>query len=139
MYVVSDEEELAPIPSNRISIDDWDEEQHTTLGMCAANLKRISLGPDHDALASIDAKNVKKAPSAKRNVKRQKRTTRECGPTQTYKWLVPCYDVNEMSKLCPRYKKDQVFAIWTNLKLCKYKSPDFKAFGVKTKMSNCAS
>ena len=83
MCVVSDDEGPAPGPSNRISTNDWDEEQHTTLGMCAANLKRMSLGPDHDAPACIDAKNVKKELATKRNVKRPKTTTRESGPAQT--------------------------------------------------------
>ena len=62
--------------TNKTSIDDWDEKQHTMLGGCAANLKRMSLGPDCDALVCIDAKNTKKEPVAKRNVKRPKRTTR---------------------------------------------------------------
>ena len=70
MCVVSDDEGPAPVPSNKISINDWDEEQHATLGMCAANLKRMSLGPDHDAPACTDSKNVKKEPIGKRNVKR---------------------------------------------------------------------
>ena len=96
MCVLFDDEGLAPGPSNRICTYDWDEEQHTTLGMCAAILKRMSLGPDHDASACIDAKNVKKEPAAKRNVKRQKCTTRERGFGQTYKWVVPCYDVNKV-------------------------------------------
>ena len=51
MCVVSDDDGLAAGPSNSISTNDWDEEQHTTLGMCAASLKRMSLGPDHDAPA----------------------------------------------------------------------------------------
>ena len=32
-----------------------------------------------------------------------------------------------------------MLAIWATCKLCKYKNPDFKAFGVKSKISNCAS
>ena len=139
MCVVSDNEGLAPGPSNRISTNDWDEEQHTTLSMCAASLKRMSQGPDCDAPACVDAKNVQKGSAAKRNVKRQKRTTRERGPGQTYKWVIPCCDMKEVSKPCPGYKKDQVLAIWATCKLCKYKNPDFKAFGVKTKISNYAS
>ena len=139
MCVVSDDEGPAPGPSNRISTNDWDEEQHTTLGMCAAILKRMSLGPDHDALACADAKNVKKEPIAKRNVKCRKRTSRDRGPIQTYKWVVPCYDMNKVSKPRPRYKKDQVLEIWATCKLCKCKSLDFKAFGMKTKISKCAS
>ena len=43
---------------------------------------------------------------------------------------------------CPNlrlgYKKDQVLVIWATCILCKYKNPDFKAFRVKTKISNCA-
>ena len=70
MCVVSDDEGPAPGPSNKISTNYWDEEQHTTLGMCVASLKRVSLGPDCDAPACIDAKNVKKELAAKRNMKR---------------------------------------------------------------------
>ena len=88
MCVVSDDEGPAPGPSNRISTNDWDEEQHTTLGMCAASLKRVSLCPDCDSLACIDAKNVKKESTTKRNVKHRKRTSRDRGPVQTYKWVV---------------------------------------------------
>ena len=95
--MVFDDEGLAPSPSNRISTNDWNEEQHTTLGMCVASLKRMSLGPDGDVLACVDAKNAKKEPTAKRNVKHQKRTSRDRGPIQTYKGLVPCYNVKEVS------------------------------------------
>ena len=70
MCVVCDDEGLAPGPSNRISINDWDEEQQTTLSMCVASLKRMSLGPEHDAPACVDANKVKKEPTTKRNVKR---------------------------------------------------------------------
>ena len=139
MCVVSNDEGPTPSPSNRISTNNWDEEQHTTLGMCATSLNRMSLGPDHDAVACVDAKNMKKKPIAKRNIKCRKHTTRERGPVQTYKWVLPCYDVNEVSKSRPGYKRDQVLAICATSKLCKYKNPDFKAFGVKTKISNCAS
>ena len=45
MCVVSEDEGLAPSPSYRISTNDWDEERHTSLGMCAANMKRMSLAP----------------------------------------------------------------------------------------------
>ena len=138
MCVVSNDEGLAPGPSNRISTNDWHEEQHTTLGMCATNLKRMSLGPDRDVPACVNDKNVKKELVAKRNVKRRKRTTRERGPIQTYKCVVPCYNVNKVSKPRVGYKKDDVLTIWATCKLCKYKKPDFKAFGVKKKISNCA-
>ena len=60
MCVVSNDEGPAPSPSNRITTNDWDEEQHTTLGMCAASLKRMSLGPDHNVPACVNAKNMKK-------------------------------------------------------------------------------
>ena len=36
MCVVFYDEGLGPGPSNRISTNDWDEEQHTSLGMCTA-------------------------------------------------------------------------------------------------------
>ena len=66
MCVVSDDEGPAPNPSNWNSTNDWDEEQHTMLSMCATNLKRMSLGPKRDALACVDAKNVKKEPTIKK-------------------------------------------------------------------------
>ena len=69
MCVVSDDEVPAPGPSNKISTNDWDEEKHTTLGMGAISLKRMSLGPNRDAPACVDAKNVKNEPTAKRNMK----------------------------------------------------------------------
>ena len=135
MCMVSDNEGPAPGPSNRISTDDWDEEQHTSLGICAANLKRMSLGIDRGAPACIKAKNVKKGLPTKRNVKRPKRTTKESALGQTYKQALPCYNMNKVFKPRPGYKKDQVVAIWANCKLCKYKNLDFKAFGVKTTLS----
>ena len=79
MCMVFDDEGPTLGPSIRISTNDWDEEQHTTLGMCATSLKGMSLGLDHDTLACVDAKNVKKEPIAKRNVKRQKFTSRDRG------------------------------------------------------------
>ena len=105
MCVVSDDEGPALGPSNRISTSDWGEEQHTTLGMYGASLKRMSLGPNCDALTCVDAKNMQKELSTKRNVKRQKCTMRERGPGQTYKWVVPCYNMNEVSKPRLGYKK----------------------------------
>ena len=46
--------------------------------------------------------------------------------------------MNEVSKPRPGYKKDQVLTIWATCKLGKYKNPDFKAFGVKSKIYNYA-
>ena len=71
MCMVSNDEGLAPGPSNKISTNDWDEEQHTMLGMRAINLKTISLSPNHDAPTCVDAKNMKKESPAKKKVKRQ--------------------------------------------------------------------
>ena len=133
MCVVSDDEGPAPGPSNRGSTNDWDEEQNTMLGMCATSLKRMSLGPDCDAPACVDAKNVKKEPIAKRNVRRQKRTSRDRGPIQTYKWVLPYYSLNKVCKPNPGYKKYQVLTIWATCKLCKYQNPDFKAIEVRKK------
>ena len=59
MCVVPNDEGSAPRPSNKIPIDDWDEDHHTLLGMCAANLKRMSLGTNCDAPACIEANNMK--------------------------------------------------------------------------------
>ena len=74
--MVSDDEGPAPGPFNTMSTDDWEEKQHASLGMCTVNLKRMFLGPDHDALGCIEAKDMKKETPTKRNVKRLKRTTR---------------------------------------------------------------
>ena len=105
MCVVFDDEGLAPGASNKTSTDDWDEEQHAMLGMCAANLKRMSLGLNRDVPACIEAKNVKKESATERNVKRPKCTMRERGSCQAYKWAVHCYDMNEVFKLRLGYKK----------------------------------
>ena len=106
MCMVSNDAGLAPGPFNRISTNDRDEEQHPTLSMCAASLKRMSLGPDHGAPACVNAKNVKKEPTAKRNVKCRKRTSRDRGPIKTYKWVLPWFDVDKVPKLRSGYKKD---------------------------------
>ena len=58
MCVVSYDEGPAPGPSNRISTNEWDEEWYTTPDLCAACLKRMSLGPDRDALACLNAKDM---------------------------------------------------------------------------------
>ena len=50
MCMPSDDEGPALSPSNRISTNDWEEDHHTSLGMCTAILKRNSLGPDYDAI-----------------------------------------------------------------------------------------
>ena len=47
--------------------------------------------------------------------------------------VVPCYNVNEVPKRRPGYKRDMVLAIWATCKLGKQENQDFKAFGVKTK------
>ena len=72
--VVCDDEGPAPGTSKKISGDDQDEEQHTWLGMCAVNLKRMSLGTDRDSPSCLRAN--KKEQPGKRNVEHPKRTTR---------------------------------------------------------------
>ena len=79
--------------------------------MYAANLKRMSLGTNRDALACIEANNVKKEPLVKRNVKLQKRTTMERVPIQSYKWVLPRYNVNKVSKTHAKYKKPKLVTI----------------------------
>ena len=73
--VVCDDEGRAPRTSNKISGDDRDEQRHTSLAICTANLKRISLSTDRDSASCIEAN--KKEAQAKRNVKHPKRTTRD--------------------------------------------------------------
>ena len=120
-----------------ISDDDCDKEQHPSLGPCTANLERTSVGANGDAPACIEAK--KKEALAKRNVKRAKRTKRERVPGQTYKWVEKCYDVNKVLDKRLGLKKLKVIAIWATCILCKYKSPDTRAYDVKTKKTNCPS
>ena len=65
MCVVSDDEGPAPRLSNRISANNWDEEQLTTLGMCVVNLKNMSLGLNHDAPTCIETKNMQNEAGSK--------------------------------------------------------------------------
>ena len=88
-------------------------------------------------LLCIEA-NKKEAP-AKRNVKRAKGTKRECVPGQTYKWMEKCCDVNKVLDKRPGLKKPKVITIWATGILCRYKTPDARAYGVKTKITNCPS
>ena len=39
--------------------------------------------------------------------------------------------------MCERIGKPKVVALWTTCKICKFKSPHCRAYGVKTKPSNC--
>ena len=93
------------------------------------------LGANGDAPACIEA-NKKETP-AKRNVKRAKRIKRERVPGQTYKWVEKCYDVNKVVDKRPGLKKSKVIAIWATCILCRYKNLDARAYGVKTKITNC--
>ena len=132
-------DELQPSsgPPMSISDDDWDKEQHPSLGQCTANLERMSLGADSDAPTCIKG-NKKEAP-VKRNVKRAKRTKRERVPGQTYKWVEKCYGVKKEVDNHLGLKKLKVTAIWATCILCRYKNLDAKAYGVKTKIANCPS
>ena len=95
------------------------------------------MGTDDDAPTCIED-HKKKAP-AKRNVKRAKRTKRERVPNQTYKWVEKCYDVNKVVDKRPGLKKPKVITIWATCILCRYKNPNARAYGVKTKKNNCPS
>ena len=130
-------DELKPSPGPPMSISDydWDKERHPSLSWCTANLERMSLGADGDAPACIEAK--KKEALAKRNVKRAKRTKRERVLGQTSKWVEKCYDVNKVLDKGLGLKKPKVIRIWATCKLCSCKNPDAKAYGVKTKITNC--
>ena len=89
------------------------------------------------APACIEAN--KKEALAKRNVKCAKCTKREPVPGQTYKWLEKCYDMNKVVDRRPGLKKPKVIAIWVTCILCRYKNPDVRAYGVKTKRTNSPS
>ena len=117
--------------------DDCDKKQHPSLGWCTANLEKMFLGPDGDAPTCIEA-NKKEAP-AKRNVKRAKRTKRERLLGQTYKGVEKCYDVKKVLDKRLGLEKPKVIGIWAACKLCRYKNPDARAYGVKTKITNCPS
>ena len=133
-----DELQLSPGPPLSISNNDCNKEQHPSLGRCTVNLERMSLGAEGDAPACIEAK--KKEAPTKRNVKSAKRTKRERAPGQTYKWVEKCYDMKTVLDKRPGLKKKlKVIGIWATCKLCSYKNPDAKAYGVKTKITNCPS
>ena len=70
----------------------------------------------------------------KRNLKRQKAANKE-----HYKWVLPCFHVKEDEMPCKITGKLKALAVWTTCKLCKFKSPGCRVYGVKTKAINCLS
>ena len=112
-----DELQPSPSPPMSISDSDCDKEQHSSLGRCTANSERMSLGANGDAPACIEAN--KKEARVKRNMKHAKRTKRERVPSQTYKLVEKCYDVNQLVDKRPRLKKPKVIAIWATCILCR--------------------
>ena len=124
-------------PPMSISDDNWYKKQKKSLCRCTPNLERMYLGANGDAPACIED-NKKEAP-AKRNVRHAKRTKRERLLGQTYKWVEKFYDVNKVLDQCPGLKKPKVTRIWATCILCRYKNPDARAYGVKTKITNCPS
>ena len=68
----------------------------------------------------------------KRNPKRRK-----AGIKENYSWVNPCFIIKENKVTCKTTGKQIVVAIWATCRLCKFKSPDCRAYGVKTKPRNC--
>ena len=68
----------------------------------------------------------------KRNPKRQK-----VGIKENYSWVHPCFIIKEDKVTCKTTSKQIVVAIWATCRLCKFKSPDCKVYGVQTKLGNC--
>ena len=131
-------DDLPPSPGSPISItdDDCDKEQDLSLGPCTANLERISLDADGDACACIEANN-KEAP-VKRIVKCARPTRKERVPGRTYRWVETCFHKKEVPDVRAGLKKHlKPIAIWATCKLCLYKNPKAKAYGVKTKITHC--
>ena len=72
--------------------------------------------------------------SPKRNPKCQK-----AGIKENYSWMHPCFIIIEDKVTCQMTGKQIVVAIWAICRLCKFKLPDCKVYGVKTKPANCPS
>ena len=70
----------------------------------------------------------------KRNAKRRKE-----GIKENYNWVHPCFIIIEDKVTCKMTGKQIVVAILAICRLCKFKSPDCKAYGEKTKPGNCPS
>ena len=64
---------------------------------------------------------------------------RKAGIKENYSWVHPCFIIKEDKVTCKTTGKQIVVAIWAICKLCKFKSPDCRAYGVKTKPGNCPS
>ena len=73
-------------------------------------------------------------PPPKRNPKHQKETIKE-----HYIWVLPCFDVIEDVMHYERIGMPKVAATWATCKICKFKSPGCREYGMKTKPYNCAS
>ena len=133
-------EDLQPSPRSSISMsgDDRDKEQDPSLGPCTVELERISLGADGDARACIQAK--KKEAPAKRIVKRPRRSNKERVPGRTYRWVENCFHKREVPDPSAGQKTHpKPIAIYATCKLCLYKNPKAKSYGVKTKRTHCPS
>ena len=133
-------DDLQPSLCSPISIsdDDCDKEQDPSLGLCTAHLERISLDDDSDALACIEVK--KKEAPVKRIVKRARHTKTKRVPSRTYRWVENCFCKREGPDPHAGLKKNpKPIAIWATCKLCLYKNPKAKAYGVKTEFTHCPS
>ena len=70
----------------------------------------------------------------KRNPKRRRVSIKE-----NYNWVHPCLIIKDDNVTYKTTCKQIVLAIWATCRLRKFKSPDCRAYGVKTKPDNCPS
>ena len=68
----------------------------------------------------------------KRNPKRQK-----AGIMENYNWVHPCFIIKDNKVTYKTTSKQILVAIWATCRFCKFKSPDCRAYGMKTKPGNC--
>ena len=64
-------------------------------------------------------------------------THRKAGIKKNYSWVDPCFIIKEDKVTCKMTGKQIVVVIWATCRLCKFKSPDCRAYGMKTKPGNC--
>ena len=58
---------------------------------------------------------------------------------ENYNWVQLCFIIKYDKVTCKTTSKQIVVAIWAICKLCKFKSLDCRAYGMKTKPTNCPS
>ena len=105
--------------------------------------RRNGQGPAHPCEAEQDVQEIQSIDgdgvgcnggTPRRNPKRRK-----AGIKENYRWVLPCFDIKNVEMPYKTTGKPILVAIWATCKLCKFKSPGCRAYGLKTKPGNCPS